>query len=31
MTWDKETVIWLLRPETKKKFALLTRFFGWFL
>ncbi|HAE58845.1 MAG TPA: hypothetical protein DCG54_04875 [Anaerolineae bacterium] len=31
MTWDKETVIWLLRPETKKKFPLLTRFFGWFL
>ena len=31
MTWDGETVVWPLRPETKKRFPLLTRFFGWFL
>lgn len=31
MTWDGETVVWPLRPETKKRFPLLSRFFGWFL
>ena len=31
MTWDGETVVWPLRPETKKPFPLLARFFGWFL